>query len=51
MGLEKVHCKRRCHTPSTNAPMNEIIQVIVCHETQGPVNYKPLPSHHPLHDL
>jgi hypothetical protein len=33
MGLEKVHRKRRCHTPSTKAPINEIIRALVCHET------------------
>jgi hypothetical protein len=32
MGLKKVHCGRRYHTPSTKAPMNETLRPIVCHE-------------------
>jgi hypothetical protein len=50
-GLEKLHCKQRCHTPSTKAPMNEKIQALVCHETQRTMKCNTLPPHHPLHDL
>jgi hypothetical protein len=32
MGLEKVHCERRYHTPSTKAPMNETLRPLVCHD-------------------
>jgi len=32
MGLEKVHCGWRYHTPSRKAPMNETLRPLVCHE-------------------
>jgi hypothetical protein len=51
MGLEKVHYKRKFHTTSTKVPMNERIRALVCHETQQPMKSKPLPPHHPLHNL
>jgi hypothetical protein len=32
MGLEKVNCERRYHTPSTKEPMNETLRPLVCHD-------------------
>jgi hypothetical protein len=32
MGLEKVHYGRRCDTPSTKVPINEILWTLAYHE-------------------
>jgi hypothetical protein len=32
MGLKKLHCGRRYHTPSTMAPLNQTLQPRVCHD-------------------
>jgi hypothetical protein len=41
----------KCHTPSTKTPINEIIRGLVCQENHQPMKSKPLPPHHPLHNL
>jgi hypothetical protein len=50
MGLEKVHCGRRYHTPSTKAPMNETLRSLVCHELYAHSILTPFTSY-TLHGL